>query len=185
MMELNTDRMLFAIGAVILGAVLLFGVITGYPGMMSMWGFGMADSVNNVEIAAGSEIVITNNDFSAYSQGWEYSGDAGSVVFDGNTAYISENERIYTKLTIPNNSEIRVTFKARGLGKVRTEISSNDSISTSSEMSLSSMDQFHTYRATLRKTNDSDDYLVFAAPAGSEVIIDDISVDYMGVIEGD
>lgn len=183
MMELNTDRMLFAIGAVILGALLLFGVITGFPGMMSMWTFGMAGSVDNVEIAAGSEIVITNNDFSAYSQGWSVTEGSTDVVFDGQTAYVPENEQIYTKLSIPKNGEIKVTFKARGYGVVRTELSSNDSISSSSEMNLTSTSEFHTYHATLRKTKDNDDYLVFKAPAGSELVIDDITVSFLGVKE--
>lgn len=183
MLELNTDRMLFGIGAIIIGAGLILWAVAGFPGMMSIWGFTMADSVNHVEVASGSEMTLVNGDFKAFSQGWGQSGTSGNIVFDGHTAYIPQNERIFTELRIPTNSEVRVSFKARGYGKVKLEIGGAETISTSSEMTISSMDDFHTYRATLRKLNDSDTHLVFSVPAGSEVILDEVSVTYMGLIE--
>ena len=183
MMELNTDRMLFGIGAVVLGAAILYLVITGFPGVMSMWTYGAAGSVDNVEIAAGSNIVVTNSDFSARSQGWGRNEDSSGIIFDGKTAFVPENEQIFTKLTIPKNSEIKVTFRAKGHGKIRADLSSNDSISSSSEMNLTSISDFHTYHVTLRKLKDNDDYLVFKALPGSEFHIDDVSIAFMGVRE--
>lgn len=179
MLELNTDRMWYAVGALLLGALLLAGVIRGFPNVMSNWSVGMADSVTHSDLKEGQELVVNNGDFELFSEGWSYSD--GDVIFDGSTAHIPAGATLSTPITIPNNGLIQVKIKAEGHGNVNVYL---DGAKDSTRMeSINLFESTYTYRVDLTKTKADKNKLMFTVASNSEMIIESVEVLYLGVAE--
>lgn len=189
MLELNTDRMLFTIGAVILGALLLGGVIHYYPGTVSAWSFGMANSVNNVDVTVGDPIEIVNPSFDNGSDGWRSS--QSTVNFSDGMVYIPGGEHIEVDLEttvegedvshVPEGHSVRVTFDARGFGSGQVQFDGVSNINSLSSISL--FDEFHSYKESITRDAEASNTLRFVAPEGSDLYIDNIDIVYLGELQ--
>lgn len=177
MLELNTDRMLFGIGALLLGAAMLFGVMDYLPGALSMWSYGTSESINGVDVAYGQVVDVTNPDFSEGNRGWVGSE---SVTYDGQTAYVPGGSQIYTTLGVPENSQVQVSFRASGSGSVEVGFggSSGDN---SREMYL--FNTMGTQNVTITRREGDGTRLGFVVAPGSTMTLDSIEVTFMGVVE--
>lgn len=177
MMELNTDRILFGIGALLLGATLLFGVMNYLPDALSMWSYGTSGTINGVAVAQGHNVDMTNADFSEGSRAWVSSDP---VTFDGKTAHIPAGSQIYTTLGVPENTQVKVSFKAKGKGSVQVGFggSSGDN---SREMYL--FETMGTQNLTIIRREGDDTKLGFLVGTDSEMTIDSIEVTFMSIVE--
>ena len=176
-MELNTDRMLFTIGALILGGLLLFGVIDVLPGALSMWSYGASDSVSGVDVAYGEVIEITNPDFSEKGRGWIASE---SVTYDGKTANLPAGTQIYTTLGVPENSQVKVSFKAKGKGSVSVGFTGE---SGENYRDLYLFETMGTQNVTITRGVGDGTKLGFIVGTDSEMILDSIEITFMGEVE--
>lgn len=179
MLDLNVDRMLFAVGVLIMGSAMIFAFVKGGPEVMDLWGLSTIESVQGVDMATSTVVDIPNSTFEEYSNGWEF--DAGQVVFDGETAYLPSNTKIAMKLDEPTGSQLRVNFKARGLGSVRVQMAGNVADSNFSDIRLYNED--YTYTATIVKSANRGNKLEFIVGNNSEMIIDSVEVTNMGLVE--
>ncbi len=177
MLDLNLDRLLMAVGTVMLGAVLLFGLIEMYPGIIGDWTYNMAGTVTSVEVAKGEEFDIINSDFSQFSEGWDAS--SGDVVFDGDTAYLPAHTALSTGLDIPNGADVRVTFRGRGVGSVRVQLENASRGDSFTDMSLNNNN--YNYNATLRNHTSDGNRLIFKVADSSEFVLDEVWVTNLGV----
>lgn len=177
MLELNADRIFFGIGALVLGALLLFGVMDYLPEALSMWSYGTSDSITSVDVAYGQVVDVTNADFKEGSRGWVGSE---SVTYDGQTAHVPGGAQIYTTLGVPENSQVKISFRAKGSGSVEVGFGGS---SGDNYRNMYLFESMGTQNLTITRREGDTTRLGFLVSPDSDMTIDSIEVTYMGVDE--
>lgn len=183
MIELNVDRLLFGIGALLIGALMVAGVIQMYPEVMTNWGFTMADSVSSVDVADSQPIRLVNGSFTSGSDGWSRTGDVRFTSGSDGFAHIPADSSISTVLNVPEGAsdvDVQVSFRAKGEGDSRIILESRGSERVEeSIVDFRLFEDYSTYRKTLKGYELNDSKLTFESKSNADMKITDIEVLYL------
>lgn len=181
MLELNTDRILFTIGAVLIGGAIMFGIMDSLPSTLAMWSYGASDSMEGVNVAHGETIDILNPDF---EQGGSHWGSSTGVEFKNGKAHVPSSKAVYTTVGVPDNSDVKISFKASGSGSVDvgfTGASGKEATRSYREMYLFESNGVQNVTVTRKAEHGS--RIEFRVKEGSELILDSVEVMYLGAFD--
>lgn len=175
-MELNTDRMLMAIAAILLGVGFVFGVKEFYPDAMGVWSHNSITHVRGMDVSSGSDVGLSNGSFDDGLSGWSASG-VGVNASNGRVR-VPGGSGISTTVDLPVGGDIQVMVSGRGLGSMRIELGSNTNVHAFTDVSI--LNNIKRYSVKLSNEGSVSNRLGIQVSEGSDIIIDDISIIYLG-----
>jgi len=178
MLDQNTDRMWYVIGAVLLGAAILLLLNGTAPELFASVGGQLQETTDQAteDVAEMTEpphedVPIANHDFSQGGDHWTWR--FGRPDFTSGTAKIPGGADMWVRTGIHDPSTVQVQFKARGSGSVFVRFGNHD---RDDRAIVEVAEDFDTYTVTIQRQDYGNHQLLFLTLEESAIEIDDVKV---------
>lgn len=175
MLDQNTDRMWFVIGALVIGAGIILLANKTMPELFAKVGRTF-DGVTDEGINGASELAVftdeeasSKNTLKAFGREWLFRSITNQNVATLNNGIVTvpSGVDLFSETTVPKNEPAKVKFTAKGKGKVQIRFGSNLSESDSAYVELT--DQWTDYEVEITRVLNANFNILFLVPVGDHM----------------
>lgn len=175
MLDQNTDRMWFVIGALVIGAGIILLANKTMPELFAKVGKTF-DEMTDEGVDGASELAVytteeasSKNTLKAFGREWFFRSITNQNVATLNNGIVTlpSGVDLFSKTAAPENEPVKVKFTAKGNGKVRIRFGSNLSEEGSAYVELT--DQRTDYEVEITRVLHYNTNILFLVPVGGHM----------------
>lgn len=176
MLDQNTDRMWFVIGALVIGAGIILLANKTMPELFAKVGRTFdemtdegVDGASELAVYTAEEEASAKNTLKAFGREWLFRSITNQNVATVNNGIVTvpSGVDLFSKTAAPKNEPAKVKFTAKGNGKVQIRFGSNLSEEASAYVELTN--QWTDYEVEITRVHHYNTNILFLVPVGGHM----------------